>query len=156
MGSSLDSFNRYFIFTVSTPFQGNQTVLFNIPFLTTSSKPCTKPSLLLINFQILPFYRLILGRFSSCILYYLLKANQLAGFYIRGTLKHNGLQPHHSHTSCRSSHLEVFLGKHVQKICSKFTGEHLRPSAIMQLYRNHTLAWVFSCKFAAYFHVTFS
>ena len=25
-----------------------------------------------------------------------------------------------------------------------------------QLYRNHTSAWVFSCKFAAYFQSTFS
>ena len=128
MGSSLDSFNRYLIFTISTPFQWNQTVLFNIPFLTTSSKPRSKLSLLLINFQILPqilpFCHLILGRFSSCILYYFLTANQLAGFYMRGTLKHNGLKPHHSHTSCRSSHLEVFLGKGVPKICSKFTGEN--------------------------------
>ena len=26
----------------------------------------------------------------------------------------------------------------------------------LQLYRNHTSAWVFSCKFAAYFQNTFS
>ena len=124
MGSSLDSFNRYFIFTVSSPFQWNQTVLFNIPFLTTSSKPRTKPSLLLTNFQNLPFCHLILGRFCSCILYYLLTATQLAGFYMRGTLKYDGLKPHHSHTNCRSSHLEEFVEKGAQKICSKFTGEH--------------------------------
>ena len=34
------------------------------------------------------------------------------------------------------------------KIYSKFTGK--------QLYWNHTSAWVFSCKFAAYFQNTFS
>ena len=28
--------------------------------------------------------------------------------------------------------------------------------AVLQLYWNHTLAWVFSCKFAAYFQNTFS
>ena len=42
----------------------------------------------------------------------------------------------------------MFLGKGVLKICSKFTGEHLC--------RNHNLAWVFSCKFAAYFQNTLS
>ena len=51
-------------------------------------------------------------------------------------------------TSTRSSHPEVFLGKGVLKICSKFTGEH-------QLYWNRTSAWVFSCKFAAYFKKSF-
>ena len=39
----------------------------------------------------------------------------------------------------RSSHQEVFSGK-----------------AALQLYWNHTSAWVFSSKFAAYFHNTFS
>ena len=43
---------------------------------------------------------------------------------------------------------EVLLGKGVLKICSKFTGQH--PCC------NHTSAWVFSCKFAAYFKNTFS
>ena len=33
-------------------------------------------------------------------------------------------------TKCRSNHPEVFLGKGVFKICSKFTGEHPRRSAI--------------------------
>ena len=47
----------------------------------------------------------------------------------------------------RSSLSEVFLGKGVLKICSKFTGEHPCQSA---------MAWVFSCKFAAYFQNTFS
>ena len=47
---------------------------------------------------------------------------------------------------------ELFLGKGVLKICSKFTGEHPCHSAIliMQLYWNRTSAWVLSCKFAAY------
>ena len=99
--------------------------------------------MLLINFEIFRFCRLILGRFSSCILYYLLRSNELAGFYMRATLALNGLKPHHSHTSCRSSHLEVFFGKRVQKICSIFTGEHLCWSAIMGLYWNCTSAWVF-------------
>ena len=44
----------------------------------------------------------------------------------------------------RSSHPEVFLGKGV-----------LRKVAL-QLYRNRTLAWVFSCKFAGYFQTTYS
>ena len=44
----------------------------------------------------------------------------------------------------RSSPPEVFLGKGVLKICSKFTEEHpFTP--------NHISAWVFTCKFAAYF-----
>ena len=53
----------------------------------------------------------------------------------------------------RSSHPVLFLRKGVLKICSKFT-EHPCRSAICkakQLYWNHTSAWVFSCKFAAYF-----
>ena len=62
--------------------------------------------------------------------------------------------------SIRSSHPEVFLGKGVLKICIKFTGEHPCRSEISivaeQLYWNHTSAWVFSCKVAAYFENTFS
>ena len=126
------------------------------PLLTTSSKPRTKPSWLLIIFEIIPFCHLILGRFSSCILFDLLTVNQLAGFYIRETLALNGLKPHHSHTSCRRSHLKVILGKGVLKICSKCTGEHPCQSTIIQLYRNRTSAWMFSCKFAACFQDTFS
>ena len=48
----------------------------------------------------------------------------------------------------RSIFPEVFLGKGVLRICNKFTGEH--PC------RNNTSAWMFSCKFAAYFQNTFS
>ena len=33
--------------------------------------------------------------------------------------------------NCRSSHAEVFLGKSVQKICSKFTEEHSCRSVIL-------------------------
>ena len=33
-------------------------------------------------------------------------------------------------TKYRNNHPEVFLGKGVLKICSKFTGEHPHPSAI--------------------------
>ena len=33
-------------------------------------------------------------------------------------------------TLYRSNHPEVFLGKGILKICSKFTGEHPRRSAI--------------------------
>ena len=55
----------------------------------------------------------------------------------------------------RSSRSEVFLEKVVLKICSKFTGEH--PCQVAkQLYWNRTLACVFFCKSAAYFHNTFS
>ena len=61
----------------------------------------------------------------------------------------------------RSSHPTVFLGKGVLKICSKFTREHPCRSAISikllkQLNWNHTSAWVFSYKFAAYFQNKFS
>ena len=61
----------------------------------------------------------------------------------------------------RSNHAEMLLGKGVLKICSKYTGEHSCRSAISinfakQLYWNHTSAWVFSSKFAAYFQKTFS
>ena len=65
----------------------------------------------------------------------------------------------------RSSRPEVFLGKGVLKICRKFTGEHPCRSVIsikllysfiaLQLYWNHSLAWVFSCKYATYFQNTF-
>ena len=54
----------------------------------------------------------------------------------------------------RSSRPEVFLGQGVLKICCKFTGEHPRRST-KQLYWNRTLAWVFSCKFTAYFQISF-
>ena len=46
----------------------------------------------------------------------------------------------------------VFLSKVVLKTCSIFTGEH--PP--YWHYWNHTLTWVFSCKFAAYLQITFS
>ena len=51
--------------------------------------------------------------------------------------------------------------KGVLKICSKFTGEDPCGSAVpvkllLQIYWNHTSAWVFSCKFAAYFQNSFS
>ena len=83
----------------------------------------------------------------------------------------------------RSSHPRVFLGRGALKIYSKFTGEHSCQSAIsikslckvievalrhgcspvnlwhirttLQLYCNRTSAWVFSCKIAAYFEVSF-
>ena len=47
---------------------------------------------------------------------------------------------------------EVFLGKRVLKICSKFTGKHPCQSVTS----NDTSAWGFSFKFAAYFQNTFS
>ena len=56
----------------------------------------------------------------------------------------------------KSSRPEVFLGKCVRKICSKFTGEHPCRSAISIKLQRHTSAWVFSCKFAAYSQKTFS
>ena len=61
----------------------------------------------------------------------------------------------------RSSPLEVLLGKRILKLGSKFTGEHPCRSLISikvakQVYWNHISAWVFSCKFAAYFQNTFS
>ena len=60
----------------------------------------------------------------------------------------------------KSSHPEVFLGKGVLKICSKVTRENSRRSVVSicdikkvakQLYCNHSLTWVHSSKFAAYF-----
>ena len=50
----------------------------------------------------------------------------------------------------KSSPPKVFLGKCVLKICNKFAGE--RPFRSV----NRTSARVFSCKFAAYFHIIFS
>ena len=63
----------------------------------------------------------------------------------------------------RSSRPEVFSEKGVLKICSKFTGEHLKCNfneVALELHMlcnltNHTSAWVFFCKFAAYFQNTF-
>ena len=59
------------------------------------------------------------------------------------------------------SHPEVFLGKSVLKICSKFTGEH--PCRSVMLIKllcnqtwNHTSALAFTCKVVAYFQNTFS
>ena len=63
--------------------------------------------------------------------------------------------------SSKSSTPEVFSGKGVLKICSKFTGEHACWSVISikvqsKLYWNYTSTWLFSYKFAAYFQNTFS
>ena len=55
----------------------------------------------------------------------------------------------------RSSHPEVFLRNGVLKICNKFTGEHPCQSAI-SIKLQSTSAWVFSCKFIAYFQNIFS
>ena len=52
----------------------------------------------------------------------------------------------------RSSRPEMFLGKDVLQIFSTFTGQHPCRSAIS---RNHTLAWVLSWIFAAYFQKPF-
>ena len=68
----------------------------------------------------------------------------------------------------RSSRSEVFLGNSVLKTCSKFTREHPCRSAIsikllcsfIEIALRHGCspvnfpAWVFSCKFAAYFQNT--
>ena len=60
----------------------------------------------------------------------------------------------------RNNHSEMFCWKGVLKICSKFRGEHPCRSAtsikLQQLYWSRTSAWVFSCKFVAYFQNTFS
>ena len=58
----------------------------------------------------------------------------------------------------RSSHPGLFWRKGVLKICSKLTGENPCRSVIsVTLLCNfiHTLAWLFSCKFAAYFQNNF-
>ena len=63
----------------------------------------------------------------------------------------------------RSSCPDMFLGKGVLEILSKFTKEHPCRSVIsviwhtiyMIIYWNSTLVWVFSCKHAAYFQNTF-
>ena len=59
----------------------------------------------------------------------------------------------------RSSHPEVLLETGVLKIYNKFTGEHPRRGVIsiklQHLYWNHISAWLFSCRFAAYFQKTF-
>ena len=48
----------------------------------------------------------------------------------------------------------MFLAKGVLRICSKFTGEQPCRSA-KQLYWNHSLAWVFSCKLLHIFRTPF-
>ena len=60
-------------------------------------------------------------------------------------------------TDNRSNRSEVFLVKAVLKMCCKFAGEHPCRSAISirLLHWSRTSAWVFSCKFAAYFQNTF-
>ena len=63
----------------------------------------------------------------------------------------------------RSSPPEVFLGKDVLKTCCKFTGEHPCQNmvsikllcVVKQLYWDHTLVWMFSCKFTACFQNNF-
>ena len=60
----------------------------------------------------------------------------------------------------KRSHPEVFLGKGVLKICSKFTGEHPCRNVISiklesNFNWNHISPWVFFYKFAAYFRKPF-
>ena len=63
--------------------------------------------------------------------------------------------------SYRNSPPYVFWEKEVLKICSKFTGEPPCRNvisinkAVLQVYWNHSSAWVFSSKFAAYFQSAF-
>ena len=45
----------------------------------------------------------------------------------------------------------MFLENGVPKICCKFTGEHLCRRVISIKLQKQASAWVFSCKFAAYF-----
>ena len=61
-------------------------------------------------------------------------------------------------STLRSSRPEVFQQKGVLKICRKFTGDHPCQTVILikllsNLLKSHS-AWVFSCKFAAYFQNT--
>ena len=60
----------------------------------------------------------------------------------------------------RRSTPDMFFKKNVLKICRKFAGEHPYRSVISRKllcnYWNHISAWMFSCKFAAYFQNTFS
>ena len=67
---------------------------------------------------------------------------------------------HLAYQTKRSNHPEVFLGKAILKIYSKFTGEHPHRRVISVKLQSKfieitPLAWVFSCKFAAYFQNTF-
>ena len=57
-------------------------------------------------------------------------------------------------TKSGSSHPEVFLGKNVLKIYTKFTREHTCRSAISIKLQGGIPAWVFSCRFAPYFQST--
>ena len=65
----------------------------------------------------------------------------------------------------RSSHRRCSVRKGVLRNFAKFTGKHLCQGFLFnkvaglvakQLYWNRTSAWVFRCKFAAYFEDTFS
>ena len=108
--------------------------------------------------------------YTPCFIYYWRNQNSDTIFVIRSGcfMKFKGVKMIVSNIhkqdgiDFKSSHLEVFFGKGVLKICSKFTGKHRFRGAISinlqlcfeQLYWNHTLAWVFSCKFTAYFQNT--
>ena len=58
-------------------------------------------------------------------------------------------------SGCTRRIAEVFLGKRVLKICSKFTGENPCRSAISMKLLDIS-AWLLSCKFSAYLQNTFS
>ena len=51
----------------------------------------------------------------------------------------------------RSVLKESWCSEGVQKLCSKFTGEHPCQIVISIKLVNHTSTWLFFCKFAAYF-----
>ena len=68
------------------------------------------------------------------------------------TLTENGKSTCRKTTIIRSNSLEMLLAKGVLKKCRKFTGEYPCRSVISI----KLLAWVLSCKFAAYFQNTFS
>ena len=67
----------------------------------------------------------------------------------------NSFRHYRRKSQYRSSCPEVFLKKDALEICSKFAGEHPCRSAV-SIKLLCTSAWVFSCKFAAYFQNTFS
>ena len=79
-------------------------------------------------------------------------------YFVAYMVKWSGLQSSYFH--CRillpcaeNIPPEMFLGNNGLKICCKFTAEDPGQSAICW---KRTSAWVFSCKFAAYFQNIFS
>ena len=102
-------------------------------------KDCAKSNEFLIAMIMMSYYNIITWLYHHVVM----NASRMCQAICRISFK--------SILLTRSSLPEVFLGKGVLKICSKFKGQHPCRSVISTKLLCNLSAWVFSCKSAAYF-----